>query len=277
MSPLEVTRFRGYEIGRMSPRLSRLLAMACIGGAGASACSVPIAGSLDDAEANRVLVALDRANIDATRESDPAAEGSWRVEVAREDVQHALSAMQAEELPRRLPASVLESVGKGSLVPSEAAENAQLAAGISGDLERSLESVEGVLSARVHLSVPAPALLRDSAPQRGTASVLVEYRGATPPISADSIQRLVAGGVASLLPSEVAVVMIPRPVPAGSVGSDFGHVGPIAVARTSMKRLQAALVLLVAVVALLAAATLVLYSRLTRARAELARESPAPR
>jgi type III secretion protein J len=222
-------------------------------------------------------VALDRANIDATRESDPAAEGSWRVEVAREDVQRALSVMQSEKLPRRLPASVLDSVGKGSLVPSEASENAQLAAGLSGDLERSLESIEGVLSARVHLSVPTPALLRDSAPQRSSASVLIEYRGATPPISADSIQRLVSGGVAGLLPSEVAVVMVPRPTPAGSVGSDFAHVGPIAVARTSMKRLQAALVLLVAVVALLAAATLVLYSRLSRARAELARESPAPR
>src|SRR5271170_6592176 len=141
---------------------------------GLAACSVPIAGSLDDAEVNRVLVALDRVNIDATREPDPAAEGTWRVEVASDDVQRALSAMQGEELPRRSPASVLDAVGKGALVPSEAAENAQLAAGISGDLERSLESIEGVLSARVHLSIPPPSLLRDSVPPRGSASVLLE-------------------------------------------------------------------------------------------------------
>lgn len=242
-----------------------------------AACSVPIAGALDDAEVNRVLVALDRDNIDATREPDPSAEGTWRVEVAREDVQRALSAMQGEELPRRSPPSVLDAVGKGSLVPSEAAESAQLAAGISGDLERSLESIEGVLSSRVHLSVPAPSLLRDSVPPRGSASVLLEHRGALPPISADSVQRLVAGGVAGLLPSDVAVVMVPRTTFTGSVPSDFAHVGPIAVARTSVKRLQAALVLLVALVALLAAATLVLYSRLSRARAELVREAPVPR
>jgi hypothetical protein len=43
-----------------------------------------------------------------------------------------------------------------------------------------------------------------------------------------------------------------------------------------MRRLQAALVVLIAVVALLAASTLVLYSRLSRARAALAREAPAP-
>ncbi len=245
---------------------------------GLAGCSVPIAGSLDDVEVNRVLVALDRANVDATREPDPTAEGTWRVEVAREDVQRALVAMQGEELPRRSPPSVLDAVGKGALVPSEAAENAQLAAGISGELERSLESLEGVLSARVHLSIPAPAtaIIRDPAPTRGSASVLLEYRGATPPISADSVERLVAGGVAGLLPSDVAVVLMPRPILAGAGPSDFAHVGPIAVARASVKGLQAALVALVALVAVLAGATLVLYSRLSRARAELARDATVP-
>jgi type III secretion protein J len=251
-------------------------ALTLYGWAAVAACSVPIAGSLDDAQANRALVVLDRANIDATREPDPAVEGTWRVEVAREDVQRALAAMQGEQLPRRSPPSVLDAVGKGALVPSEAAENAQLAAGIAGDLERSLENIDGVLSARVHLSVPSPTLLRDATPPKSTASVLLEHRGATPPIGADAVQRLVAGGVASLSATDVAVVMLPRPTLAGSVASDLTHVGPIAVARTSMRRLQAALVVLIAVVALLAASTLVLYSRLNRARAALAREAPAP-
>jgi type III secretion protein J len=240
-------------------------------------CAVPVASSLDDVEVNRVLVVLDRANIDATREADPAAEGKWRVEVARDDVQRALSAMQGEELPRRSPPGVLDAVGKGALVPSEAAESAQLAAGISGELERSLESVDGVLMARVHLSVPVPAPLRDSPPVRGSASVLLEHRGLSAPIAPDAIQRLVAGAVAGLTPSDVAVVMVPQPAPPGPFASDFAHVGPIAVARASMRHLQAALIALVALVALLAASTLFLYSRLSRVRAELAREGPAPR
>src|SRR4030088_878515 len=36
-------------------------------------CSVPIAGGLDDAEANRVVVALDRARVHASKEPDPTA------------------------------------------------------------------------------------------------------------------------------------------------------------------------------------------------------------
>jgi type III secretion protein J len=237
------------------------------------ACSVPVAGGLDDAEANRVFVALDRASIDASKEPDPGSDGKWRVTVGRDDVPHALSVMQKEGLPRHDPPGVLEALGKGSLVPSEAAEHAQLVAGIAGDLERSLEGIDGILSARVHLNVPAPSPLRDTAPPRGTAAVLLEHRGATPPISADSVQRLVAGGVAGLMSTDVAVVMLSRAAPAASEGRDLAHVGPIAVARASMRQLQAALIALVAVVALLAGMTLVLYSRLSRARSALARDA----
>jgi type III secretion protein J len=259
----------GQKIGKGdTSNLSDLLIFLSILLAG---CSAPVAGALDDSEANRVMVALDRASIDATKEPDPTAEGKWRVDVAREDVPHALAVMRDEELPRAASPGVLDAVGKGSLVPSEAAEHAQLVAGIAGDLQRSLEGIEGILSARVHLNLPTPSPLRDVAPPRGSASVLLEYRGSTPPISADAVQRLVAGGVAGLLPTDVAVVLVSRPAPAAAVGGELGHVGPIAVARRSVRVLQGALVGLVALVAILAAATLVLYARLTRARAEAAR------
>jgi type III secretion protein J len=255
--------------------IARLAAVALGAGALACAgCAVPVAAGLDDAEANRVVVALEQASVDAEKEPDPGVEGKWRVLAARDDVAQALGILQGEELPRHATPGVLDAVGKGSLVPSEAAERAQLVAGIAGDLQRSLEGVDGVLSARVHLSLPDPGSLRatgELVTTRGSASVLVEHRGATPPLSADSVQRLVAGAVAGLLPTDVVVVMIPRPAPPGSAAG-LAHVGPIAVARASMRHLQAALVSLVALVALLAGATLVLYTRLQRA---LASASPA--
>jgi type III secretion protein J len=244
---------------------------------GLSACAVPVAGALDDGEANRVVVALDHVGVDATKDPDPAAEGKWRVLVARDDVARALASMRDEELPRTEPPGVLDAVGKGALVPSEAAEHAQLVAGIAGDLERSLLTVDGVLGARVHLNVPAPGPLRDTAPPRGSASVLLVHRGSTPPVSADSVQRLVAGGVPGLLPTDVTVVLVSRAAPAHAPESGLGHVGPIAVARTSLRLLQGALVALVAIVALLAAVTLALHARLSRARSELALLKPGPR
>jgi type III secretion protein J len=256
-----------HPLGRFAG-LARLLSLGAVLGG----CTVPVAGNLDDREANRVFVALDRANVDATKEADPAMEGKWRIEVARDDVPRALSALREEQLPRREPASVLDALTKGSLVPSEATEHAALVAGMAGDLERSLEGVEGVLRARVHLNVPGPSARLDGPVPRGSASVLLEHRGATPPLSADAVARLVAGGVAGLLPTDVTVVMLVRDLASAPGPSELGHVGPIAVARTSMRGLQAALVALAGVVAVLAASTLVLYSRWTRARADLARE-----
>ena len=107
-------------------------------------CSVPVAGSLDEDDANRIVLALDRANIDSSKEVDPQSEGKVRVTVARDDVARALAAMRDEELPRPRPAGVLESMDKGALVPSQTAEHAQYVAGVAGDLERTLESVDGV-------------------------------------------------------------------------------------------------------------------------------------
>jgi type III secretion protein J len=243
---------------------------------GLAACAIPIAGELDDGEANRVFVALDRAGIEATKEPDPSAEGKWRVDVARDDVPRALSALRDEQLPRRATPGVLDAVGKGSLVPSEAAEHAQLAAGLAGDLERSLEGIDGILRARVHLSVPAPSPLGEPSMPHATAGVLIEHRGATPPISADSVQRLVAGGVAGLLPADVSVVMVARSTPPvlGGAGNQLAHVGPIAVARASVRQLEAALAALSAVLVLLSGATLTLYARLNRAREASSQEAP---
>jgi type III secretion protein J len=248
-----------------------------------TACNAPVATGLDEADANRIVIALDRASIDCTKEVDPSADSKFRVLVAKDDTARALGAMKDDDLPRARPAGVLD-VGKGSLIPSQAAEHAQLVAGIAGDMQRSLEAIDGVIAARVHLDVPEPDPLRDTRALRPTASVLLEHRGSTPPLASESVQRLIAGGVAGMLPNDVAVVTVSRVASAqssrsgaGQTGAsyNFAHVGPIAVARSSMRTLQAGLAALIALIALLAAATLLLYTRLTRTRAELHARAPS--
>ena len=231
-------------------------------------CSVPVANNLDEDDANRIVLALDRANIDSSKEIDPQTEGKERVIVARDDVARALAAMREDELPRPSPKGVLDSMDKGALVPSQAAEHAQYVAGVAGDLERTLESVDGVLGARVHLNLPESDPLRDQPGPKPTASVLVEHRGSTPPIGTDAVQKLVAGGVAGLAPADVSVVMVSRPVAPMRGEAQIAHVGPIAVARGSAHMLQATLGALVLLVALLALVALMLWVRLGRARAE---------
>jgi len=230
---------------------------------------VPVAVGLDEGDANRVVVALDQAGIDAIKETDPVTEGKFRVNVPREDVVHALSTMADEQLPRPKPRGVLDATMRGQLLPSQAAEHAQLVAGLSGELERTLGNVDGVLSARVHLNLPANDSLRDGPPPKSTASALVEYRGATPPLTAESIQRLVAGGAPSLAPSDVAVVFLPHAARPEQKSVELTHVGPIAVARSSSTMLKIAFVVLLLMMLGLGATGLALYAKLARLRREL--------
>jgi type III secretion protein J len=231
-----------------------------------AACAVPVAGGLDEADANRVVVALDRAAIDATKEADPAVEGKFRVMVPRDDAARALGAMRSEELPRPRAAGVMDTLDKGALVPSAAQEHAQIVAGLAGDFARTLEGVDGVLSARVHLNVAPPDPLRTGPTPKTTASVLLEHRGATPPVTDVAVQRLIAGGVPDLAASDVAVVFVAHPAVPIAPEAELRHVGPIAVSRASMHLLQGALACLLVLVVIFASATLALYARVRRLR-----------
>lgn len=244
-----------------------------------SGCTVPVAAALDEPDANRVVVALDQSGIDASKEADPVTEGKFRVSVARDDVGRALLTLREEELPRPKSRGLLDAADRGQLVPSQAAEHAQLVAGLAGELEKTLGGIDGVLSARVHLNLPAHEALRDGPPPKATASVLVEHRGTTPPLAPESIQRLVAGGAPGVAPQDVAVVFVVRPTKTGGGRTDLAHVGPITVARGSMTTLKTAFAGLTLLLVGLAAATLALWAKTARMRRERELElaaRPAP-
>lgn len=252
---------------RCSSKARAILAaviVACVTG-----CHSPVASQLDEPEANRVLAALDRAQVAATKELDPTGEGKFRVVVGEGDAARAIEALRSEELPRRRPSSVLDATQKGSLIPTPLTEQAQLAAGIAGDLERSLESVDGVLSARVHLNMPPREPLRDTMLPRASASVLLAHRGTTPPLTEAAIQRLVAGGAPALSASDVAVILVPRGATARVDGGEgLARLGPFGVARSSLRPIQVTFAAMLVALAALAATLVGVSSRLARLRAE---------
>lgn len=214
--------------------------VACLLGAALLAgCSVPVANGLDEADSNRVMVALENNGVAAQKEADPDSEGKWRVTVARDDASAAVAVLGNESLPPAASPGVLDALGQGSIVPSRTVEHAKLVAGKAGELERSLTAVDGVLSARVHLAVPmADAFGDESKTLPPTASVLIRHHGATPPIAAREIQALVAGAVAGLDPARVSVVMTPVPPATRPPDRELARVGPITVTRSSMTPLR---------------------------------------
>jgi len=233
-----------------------------------TACAVPVASGLDETQANQIVVALDDAGIVAEKELDPGGEGRFRVTVRRDDAPRAFAAMREEDLPSPPSASVLDTMGKGSLVPSQLAEHAQYVAGIAGELERTLRSIDGVQGARVHLSMPLRDAFDDGPRERPTASVLLKHRGATPPIEAEKLRHLVAGAAPGLAPDDVAVVLLPRPVTTPSPERELAQVGPFTVTRGSAGLLRTAIALTAFLHIALVTGVLVLWRRLRRMRME---------
>lgn len=216
-----------------SPRLGLLVLPWVI------ACSAPIAQGLSESDANRVVVALGDAKIGATKKSDHQNEGRFLVEVPTSDAALALQVLQHRGLPSPESSGILASLGESGLVASKTSEHARLVVGMAGELERSLRDLEGVLSARVHLAVPeADPLLPEETPKQASASVLLRHRGATPPIAATEVQRLVAGAVAGLHGDRVAVVMQPVTMSETEVGQSMVQLGPLSVSQSSVTALK---------------------------------------
>jgi type III secretion protein J len=202
-------------------------------------CSTEVAHGLDEGEANRVIVALAETQIAATKSIDPTSEGRFLVEVTQADLGPALAALGAAGLPSQHNPGVLASLGESGLVASPSTEHARQVIGVAGELERSLLSIEGVLSARVHLAVPEADILSPDPERRpASASVLIRHRGATPPLSGGEIARLVSGAVPALPAEAVVVILHPVPSPAQSSISGLASFGPLTVGRNSLAMLR---------------------------------------
>jgi type III secretion protein J len=243
------------------------LGLACLGAAG---CTVPIVAGLDESDASQVVVALEQSGVASEKDRDPDKEGAYRVTVARDDAGAALAVLAEQGLPPPTAPGVLEALGKGSMVPSRVAEHARVITGTSDELERSLRGLDGVLSARVHLGVPGrdPLDLDEKAPT-ATASVLLRHRGATPPLTASEVQRLVAGAVPGLLPEGVSVVMLPAAPRPRPPDRQLARLGPLTVTHASLFALRGIIGIAALLNAALLACVVGLWLRLRRAEHEL--------
>jgi type III secretion protein J len=231
------------------------------------ACSTPIRHGLDEPAANEVVSALERVGIGAEKTRDDASGPStFLVQVSSGDAVRALDVLHALGLPRERRTGFAEIYGQASLVPTATEERARYVEALSGEIERTLETVDGVVSARVHLVLEETEGLGDKPKNAAQAAVLLKTQSG-PPIKEADVQKLVAGSVPGLAAGSVAVVSTPAADPPG--GSSLAPVGPLRVTRGTRSLLVGALIVALGVLALLAALLLFTARRLAAAQREL--------
>lgn len=207
-----------------------VVALSCVLG-----CSIPIQHGLDEAAANEVVTSLERAGVGAAKARDEGGD-LFVVSVSRSDTIRALEVMRSLGLPRGQRSGFGEMYRQPSLVPTPTEERARYVEALAGEIERTLETVDGVVRARVHLVLPeTDPLAIDGKPRiAARAAVLLKTRAGHPgALPEPDVQKLIAGSVPGLAPAAVAVVVTDASAGPTVVGESLVALGPMRMTTSS--------------------------------------------
>jgi type III secretion protein J len=231
-------------------------------------CSTNILHGIDERSANEATSALERAGIGAEKlldEGGGAATASYTIRVARADGSRAVDLLRALGLPRDRRRGLAETYGQPSLIPTPSEERARYLDAIAGEVERTLESADGVVDARVHLVLEETDPLAPAGKPRtpARAAVLLKVRTGKAPLTEADVQKLVAGSVAGLEPAAIAVVVSATGDPADTAPATLAAVGPLRITPGTRPLLLAALAIAGLLLAALAGLLLLTSRRLS--------------
>lgn len=181
-----------------------LLCLALVG------CRQPsLLEGLDQQQANEVLSVLQRNNIAAVKVDTGKA--GYAVKIDQLDFSAAVDLLNLYSLPSRPRLQVAEMFPADSLVASPRAEKARLYSALEQRIEQSLAVLEGVVSARVHVSYDLDAGEggRKSPPVHLSAVVLHE-RDVEPQLLITDIKRFLKNSFAAVEYENVSVVLSKR-------------------------------------------------------------------
>ena len=172
-----------------------------------------VASGLGEQDAQEIVVVLKENGLDAaivrSDGADRNAAPSWTVTV-RGGAQNTVLAwrvLHENGLPRQKVKGLEEVFSSTGMIPTASEEKARMLMALSGELSRTLKSVQGVADARVQVVLPDNSPLLDRSQwSPPTSSVLIKYRGPQIPLTLEEVRSLVARGIEGLQADNVAVV-----------------------------------------------------------------------
>ncbi len=178
-----------------------------------SACSSQnLYTNLSEAQANDMVAVLLDAGIDASKA--PGEKEQWQVTVSQNQFARAVEVLKSNGFPRKDYDTLGSIFKKEGFASSPLEERARLNYGMSQELSHSIRDIDGVIEARVHLTMPEPDPLSKEV-KPASASVFVKYRpGFNLQSETGAIKSLVTNAVEGLTYDRVSVIMTPsRSVP----------------------------------------------------------------
>ncbi len=202
------------------PHPPRLLLLALVLFAAGCGDSTELVVVSSEKEANRIIVELEQrgiADIKAGRQTRDR-KAVFTVTVPRSAESAARQILVQLDLPREERGGLQEMVHSAGLIPTRADERARLMYALAGELEKTLETYDRVVRARVHVVIPDADMSLSADPARGpkpSATVVIKYsippapelpKDATDEDKARVKAAIEAGSKPPLTPEDVAKV-----------------------------------------------------------------------
>ena len=176
-----------------------------------AACRSQIQHGLDERDANEIVTVLVSRGFQAQKVAEKGKKPTWAIEVEDDRATDAMRVLTELKLPRPQRTTTRDVAQSGGLIDTPSAEKLRQVEALEGDIEQTIETMDGVVSAGVELVVPLasrPGVVAN--PSKASALLRVH------PQSLERLQQqreqlksLIAGSVEGLKPDDVALVVDP--------------------------------------------------------------------
>jgi type III secretion protein J len=236
---------------------------------GVTACRERIQHGLDERQANELLAVLIERGLDARKVPEAGKKPTWSIDVTDEQSSDAVRILAELGLPRPAEEVGCDVFGGGGLVRTPVEEGVCRVRVLERGLEKTLQTVDSVLLARVHLVVPAPPRPgQEPSPSKASAMLRVgPGSAARVRQSSETLRTLIAGGVEGLAPESVSLLV-------DEVSTRVEV--PTGVGVSPLRRLRMLLAALGVVVTGLAVALVLVTLRMRHYRASVPSSAPVP-
>jgi len=161
---------------------------------------------LSERQANEMVAVLRGAGIDAEKQIN---DGQFSVATSTSDFAQAVRTLSAQGYPRETFDSMGKVFKREGFVSSPLEERARLLHAMSQEIANTLANIDGVVTARVHLSLPEKNPLADKVPP-ASAAVFIKHRPDTDLRNQiTQIKALVVNSIEGLAYDNVTVALFP--------------------------------------------------------------------
>lgn len=183
-----------------------------------SACNEQLYTGLSVKDANEMVAVLQRNNIEATREA--GLEGTYTLMVPKEQFSNAFDVLNANGLPKEKYRSLADVFPGAGLIVSPFEQRARLSYALNQEMAQTISSIDGVVSARVHVVIPELDM-RGQAQGKTSAAVVVHHRPSVDPGDlAPKIRLIVANGIQGLNYKDVSLAFFSTKDSSGQIRTD---------------------------------------------------------